>query len=381
MCAWFTAFVFAGSLAFSSRASAQVADYYRGTVVNAALRDQPATLEFSVFAKSDTATTGWLRIGPPLGGTGLTAVALSDLDSLYLVTYSMEGDTIVWGSATRSGTVGGTYWITGGRYKGQGGTWRLEPRPRVSVATLALSALFIATAALLAVFTIAVYSCERWWRWREAVPLTGITDGQMREWSSIGGWLAWIVIGNSILSLYVMATLGEIGESLGGTWMLGAAIPGMRPVLLIESAGHILQILGIAGGLILILRKSAITPAYWVGLLTVMSAYAIYDIGATSEFLPTFRSIFGSGAAAQFSREASEAETRNFRLVFNAAIWILYWIRSRRVKLVFSPTKQRTLGADMSPASVQTEFSYGRDSRHAEPASPTSSSTGGEPPQ
>src|SRR5689334_17188844 len=100
---------------------AQVVDYYRGTVVNSQSRDKPATLELSVFQRSDTTTTGWLKIGRPLEGTGLTAVLLNHPDSLYLVSYSEAGDTIVWGSATRSGTIGGSYWITGGRSSGQGG--------------------------------------------------------------------------------------------------------------------------------------------------------------------------------------------------------------------------------------------------------------------
>lgn len=355
----FAAVFCVANLLFSSPTSAQVADYYRGSVVNSSLRNQPATLEFSVFARSDTATTGWLRIGPPLGGTGLTAVALSDVDSLYLVTYSLDGDTIVWASATRFGTIGGDYWIAGGRYSGQGGTWRLEPQARPSLSTLALSALFIAVAALLAVSTVAVYSCDRWWRWREAVPLIGVSDAQMRDWSSVGGWLAWIVFGNSVLMLYLLVTLGEIRDGLGGTWMLGAALDGMRPVLLIESAGHMIQILGVGTGLILIFRRSPLAPPYWVGLLTVMSGYAMYDINATSALLPSFRSVFGAEAASEFTREASQAQGRNFRVILNAAIWSLYWIRSRRVRLVFSPSRQGAISREIaSPPAVPTESSY-----------------------
>jgi hypothetical protein len=80
----------------ASPVRAQLAAYYRGTVVNAQLRDRPATLEFSIFEQSDSQTAGWLRIGPPLGGTGVAYAVLKDLDSLYLVSVSKAGDTIVW---------------------------------------------------------------------------------------------------------------------------------------------------------------------------------------------------------------------------------------------------------------------------------------------
>src|SRR2546421_10801090 len=128
----------------ASSLGGQLADYYRGTVVNGQLRNRPATLEFSILQRNDSQTVGWLQIGPPLGGTGLASAVPKDLDSLYLISVSQTGDTIVWASDTRTGRIGGRYWIRGGPYTGQGGTWRLEPRPRGPVATLVLTPLFSA---------------------------------------------------------------------------------------------------------------------------------------------------------------------------------------------------------------------------------------------
>lgn len=318
---------------FSSTVHAQVADSYRGTVVNASLRDRPATLELSIFSRSDTSIIGWLSIGPPLGGTGVTTVVLSDIDSLYLVTLSVAGDTIVWGSSTRSGAIGGDYWIKGGSSSGQGGTWRLEPRARVRPRTLLLSSFLIAGAGLLGAFTFAVLSCERWWRWREAAPLSGVTKTQISQWSSVGGWLGWIVVANCLVWIYLLATIPELASNFRDVWMLGAALPSWRPLLLIESAGHLFQLLGIAAGLILILRRSHITPPYWVGFLALTALYGLYDIVSAGNIAPTARSIFGAQTGSEFTSGIAEIQRLNLRLLVGAAIWILYWMRSRRVRL------------------------------------------------
>ena len=329
---------------------AQLADYYRGTVVNGQLRDRPATLEFSIFPRSDSQTSGWLGIGRPLGGSGLASVVARGLDSLYLVSVSQTGDTIVWASETRTGTIGGRYWIRGGPYVGQGGTWRLAPHRRLPVATLVLTALFMAVAALLVVYAVGVYSCERWWRWQEARPMEGITEVQLRAWRSIGGWLAWIVVTNSILVLYLLARGNEIGEWLGPSWMFGAALPEMRPVLLVEAAAHLFQILGVSLGLLLIIRRSPIAPPYWVALLLTMAGYAMYDLLAVANMLPSIGHTFGSEASSAFLRRTQTARDQNTRLIFFAAIWSLYWLRSRRVRLRFSPNRATVLHTATPPS-------------------------------
>lgn len=349
------------AFASASPVEAQVADYYRGTVVNAQLRDRPATLEFSVFERSDSTTTGWLKVGPPLGGSGIAAVLEQDLDSLYLYSTSQTGDTIVWASATRTGSIGGSYWINGGPYTGQGGTWQLEPQPRIPVATLVLAALFIAVSVLLMIYAVAVYSCDRWWKWQEGRPVR-ITDAQLRDWRSIGGWLAWIVVTSCILVVYMLARVTEIGDSFGSTWMLGAVIPSIKPVLLIESAAHLLQVLGVGLGVVLIIRRSALAPPYWIALLVAMACYAVYDLGATEAFRLRFNNVFGAEASAEFAREAQEAVTQNTRMVLSAAIWSLYWLRSRRVRVAFAPSMARFDNTAPSPA-VRVEFAALRSSQ------------------
>ena len=73
------------SLGVAAPLGAQAADYYRGTVVNAASTNRPATLELIVFQRSDSQTVGWMKVGTPLRGSGVTSGVARDLDSLYLV--------------------------------------------------------------------------------------------------------------------------------------------------------------------------------------------------------------------------------------------------------------------------------------------------------
>ena len=315
---------------------AQNADVYRGTVVNSGLRDHPATLELSIFQRSDTLTTGWLEIGKPLGGSGLGTVVLRDLDSLYLVTVSPTNDTIVWASGTRSGTLGGVYWIKGGRYAGQGGTWRLEPQPHLSVAALTLVALFIAVAVLLALYVMSTYACAPWWRWRTRTPLPALTSQQRQNLSSVGGWLALIVVSSGFVMVYLLFSIGEVGDSLGSTWRLATAVPAMRGMLLIESVAHLFQLMGLATGIVLILRRSPVAPPFWVGFLALLALYVLWDGAAAPALANTLTERLGTGGA-EMTRQVSATEAQNRQTLLRAAIWALYWIKSKRVRLTFSP--------------------------------------------
>jgi hypothetical protein len=339
-------------VASGSPLGSQTPVYYRGTAVNSRLRESPATLELSIFQHNDSQTVGWLKIGPPLKGSGVASVLTTEADSLYLYSVSNTGDTIVWGSATRTGSIGGRYWIRGGKYAGQGGKWRLEPAPHLPVVTLVLIAAFIAMAVWLAMAGAAVLGCDRWWKWQQARVRVNVTTAQARQWSSIGGWLGWIVVSGSILVLYLLGTAPGVSHSLRTTWMLGSALPHMRPTLLLETAAHAFQILGLALGVVLILRRSAVAPLYWTLLLVIMAVYAVYDIAAVQVWLPEFRSLFGPDAAATFEREGRKAQAQNTRLVASATVWSWYWIRSRRVRLVFAPfaTTPSDAGAQPNPA-------------------------------
>ncbi len=324
---------------------AQLADYYRGTVVNAGLTDRPATLELYVFQQSDSQSTGWLRIGLPLGGSGQAVLVPHDLDSLYIVTASLQGDTIVWASATRNGTIGGDYWIRGGGSEGQSGRWRLQPQARVSRASLMLLALFVAGVCLLAISGAAVYLCDRWWRWREAAGPKHLLDAQYHSLNGIGGWLLWIVIGDALVVLYQLSTLRQLPQLFGGTWMVAALVPGMRPALVVEGAAQIFQVMGIVGGLLLIFRKSALAPVYWTALLLLLACYGAYDMSVSGLLATSIGTLFDKAAVAPMTAQISGASQQNGRLVAASLVWALYWIRSRRVRIVFGPVRRSAQSA------------------------------------
>jgi uncharacterized protein DUF2569 len=167
-----------------------------------------------------------------------------------------------------------------------------------------------------------------------------LSPEQREKLNSVGGWLALIVISNALVVLYLIVRLGEIHDSLGSTWMLAAAIPGMRNALMIESAVHLLQILGLGTGIVLIVRKSPLAPPFWVVMLVVFALTAIRDISAGSTLAATMTNLFGADNAAEGIASMQQAESQNMKLVFRSAIWGLYWLRSKRVRVVFSPTGQ-----------------------------------------
>ncbi|MGH7679285.1 MAG: hypothetical protein ACRENU_12510 [Gemmatimonadaceae bacterium] len=341
-------------------AAKDIADYYRGTIVNNQLPDARVPLELFIFHRSDSATSGWLRSGPPLETKGLTGVVVSGEDSLYLVTYAASGDTIVFGSETRTGDIGGEFWVSSGRHLGQGGSWRLVPAPRLSPATLGMMACLIAGGALLGLFALAGYGADRWWSWRNRQPLA-VTDMQRAQMSSVGGWLVFIIVVQSIVAISLVVRYREVGEGLGDAWMLGAALGGFRPVLLIESATHVLQLLGLVGGIVLIVVKARITPVFWMAFLLTMLSYALFDITATGMMADRMVTLFGAESAAEFRSETEAAKRMNMRLIVGALVWSLYWARSRRVALVFAP--KATGGASpppsqpAGPSGVQSDFS------------------------
>jgi curved DNA-binding protein CbpA len=94
---------------------------YNGTVTNAGLKDSPASFRVAFDSAADT-TTGYATIGRPLGGSG-RFLAIVKHDSVYLVSASATGDTIVWGARREGLRLTGDYVLVGGPMSGQHGSW------------------------------------------------------------------------------------------------------------------------------------------------------------------------------------------------------------------------------------------------------------------
>jgi hypothetical protein len=324
-------------------AAGQTADYYRGTMVNAETPEAPAALELAIIQRSDSSTVGWLQIAPPLRGSGPAGVLLRDPDSLYLASLSMAGDTILWVSATRTGTLSGKYRVLGGENAGQRGSWRLEPRTRTPATKLLVGAVFGALAGFLFVVVVVVNARDHWWRWRGgSSSVRG--ESELRKLSGVRGWVLVFVLCQAVLLIYEVVMATELQAIFGGTWMLGIALPHLRAMLFIQSATQLLQLIGVSTGLVLVFRKSPSAPAYWIVLFVLMSLSAIYDAAAAAWVVPILRKLFGPGNTS-IADDIDHQMRLNVGLIAYAIAWAAYWIRSERVRVLFSPTTRQLRGA------------------------------------
>src|SRR5690349_16381000 len=92
----------------SSPNAAQAQGEYTGTVVNSALPSSPASLTILIRTDDGRRLTGYVSIGAPLGGSGAFQGRRSG-DTLYLLTTSNTGDTILWISPRVEGMLAGSY--------------------------------------------------------------------------------------------------------------------------------------------------------------------------------------------------------------------------------------------------------------------------------
>jgi hypothetical protein len=343
------------SCSVSERAAAQVQDAYRGTA-RSSVDATEATLEWSVFAKTDTIITGWLRIGKPLAATGLAFCYAPTKDSLVILSISATGDSIVWFSHSLKGSLGGSYKIIGGQYKGQTGEWHLDPAPVTSSSLLIGCAIVSGLLITGLLVFIAARSNRKWWRWRLATPLPAFTPSQEQRLARVEGWLSWFVL-SCVVSFIVMLTrLSDVGETLGhGVWMLGAAVPAYHPLLFLEATQQVFSLSSIVIGLLLMIRRSSITPAFWVLSLVISGAYTLIDLIAASELIWNIRHIMGEEMGRAFEQGAQSATTTNGRTLLFAVAWSAYWIQSKRVRVRFAPNDIAVASAALGDVLVRAE--------------------------
>ena len=327
-------------------------DFYRGFLVNNQLLEVEVPIELSVFSRTDTSITGYLRIGEPLDLAGLAYVGDASGDSMYLIVET-QIDTLVLASATRSGSIGGDYWVTEGRNPGQGGSWELSPAPRASNATLAVLSATAAIAVLFPLLVVAFGRADRWWAWRlrRQVPLT---DEETTRLARIRGWLVFFVLSLGIGLAARAVAIHGLPEVFAESWMLGDPISLLRPLLVVEGAFDFLYFLGAIVGLVLLFRRSAATPLYFTMFFGALAVYAIGDIASASVIRGHFAQVFGAEAAVSFDQETAEALGKNRQLVLWSMVWLMYWTRAKRVAAVFG-SKGPSTAPPQTPA-VSTSY-------------------------
>jgi hypothetical protein len=318
-------------------ASAIAQDRFEGTVRNSEVAT-PAALEWTIFARGDTASVGWLKISPPLGGSGIVYGFSRQRDSLLLVSVSQTGDTIVWTSPAKTGHIGGLYRITGGPWKGQFGSWQLAPGRSLSKWPLLLAVVMMTVLLIELLMTAAESHSQHWWAWRRKTPIRTLSDSERREYGHVSGWLAWFAITRCLVVAYLVVTIKSATDSLGsGTWMMGVIVPNLHPFLFMESVAHLLQLGGILVGLYLIYRSSPSAPVYWVLLLGTVAALCCIDLAGASYLLEQLGRQFPPDTVAEFRSSMGDGIYRNWGGLVGSFLWLLYWIHSVRVGVRFGP--------------------------------------------
>ena len=320
---------------------------YRGSA-------QPSTggpaipLEWSIFERGDTTATGWMEIGESLSGPGLATSFRRGTDSLTLVTMSPRGDTTVWLSSSHGGTLEGSYRVLHGLNAGQTGSWRLEQQQDPARAPIIAAIILAAGAIIGTLVLLARRFQERWWRWRLASPMIGVSDEVRAKWAKgLGGWLTWFTVANCILLLALLIGLRSVGDNVGtDLWMLRPIAPSLSGTILVEAVTQAFQPIGIIAGLVLIFRKSSAAPVYWMMLFALLGAYVIFDLFAVNALGQEVRAVLGADSGFMNSGEVRRATSSNMRLLMGCLIWGSYWNRSKRVRVRFGPETH----ADASPA-------------------------------
>jgi len=130
-----------------------------------------------------------------------------------------------------------------------------------------------------------------------------------------------------------------------GTWRIGAVVPGLRGLLVIEKLMFLVQLAAPAVGLYLIAKRSRFAPRYWFAYLAAVGTFAAFDIGTGLWVEYSIDHVLHSDGSDDQTRQSMHA--MNLRAVLIAILWCCYWARSKRVRARFG---QGAL--DVAPASV-----------------------------
>jgi hypothetical protein len=342
--------------------SGQAPMRYIGTAENSQLPDSIARIELSLFSQSDTLSIGFLRIDPPLGGSGI-AFSLPYADSMIIVSIAPTGDTIRWHSSASEGILGGQYSILGGGFRGQSGRWTLTPQPNPSQWLVAVPFL-LGFAGVSFLFLLARNFQRRWWIWRLSHgPLASPTEAE--SLSGVGGWLGWHVLGIALIGVYSLITVREIGDQIGtGVWMLTDVISYVRPLLMLESAIHVFQLAAYSLGLYLVWKRRPETPLFFAVVFPVLLIYCLVDVAFTRDMAMQLGAKLGPDMGGAAASEIDKAGTSNLKLILFSFVWSIYWLRSKRVAEIFAPVGSRRPAVDNSVAPNSTKGpSQGRSER------------------
>ena len=315
---------------------------YVGSVMNEATPEAEGSLRLTLFSRTDTSFSGVIELGAPARGTG-SAHAWYEGPELRIVTVgAASGDTILWSSRLADPGLGGRFEITGGERAGQQGTWRarLVKGPPATLATLRTpppTPLPSPTALWPVLLLLAVgVGLARWIRRAPRAPAAA--DGTpwlppSSRLSGLGGWLALFTLGQAAGVVVWLARAREAWNDYVGAIGIGAAMTGMQPLAVLETAMSGISLPVVLGGLFLLGRRSRYAPRYWFAYLAVSSAYLLVDVLATQLIHPQLVRLVGADAMA--APPGADGTRQQLRQLAIALAWTGYWATSRRVRATF----------------------------------------------
>jgi hypothetical protein len=281
-------------------------------------------------------------VGDPVGrGGGLWA--RHDGTALKLFSVTDDGDTTIWVSAKSGDAIGGNYEVTGGVSKGLGGTWRARlvsgpPATREALlgaqrgaALLPLEAVWPAL-----LFFLLLGACVRWVLTAPTPHAEALRDPFGIGETSVGGWLALFAFGQVVGIAMVAYECRNLLDFLGnGTWELGAAVPGLRGVVVVEKLVTITRLVAMIVGLRLIMIRSRYAPRFWFAYLVLVAAYLLADQAAAPWLESQSRAVAGPPRSDGFDATSTRPHLSGLQSTVVLLLWSWYWCNSARVRARF----------------------------------------------
>ena len=128
------------------------------------------------------------------------------------------------------------------------------------------------------------------------------------------------------------STFRSTWENYSPSLGIGTALFGMRPQLVFEIAMTALVLPLALLGLFLLVRRSAYAPRFWFAVLILTGVYRLADAVAMSLIRPHLQRLVGADALTGTGPGSTQRLVPELLAV---VMWILYWVRSRRVRATF----------------------------------------------
>ena len=315
---------------------------YVGTVMSEAAPDSAGSLALTLFSHTDSGFSGIMELGAPARGTG-SAYAWHEGGELHVVTIGAQApDTIHWISPLTDEGLGGRFEVTGGDRTGQRGTWRarLVQGPPATPATLTRPAGFPSPSLValwpLALLVVVGVLLARWVRRAPRPPV--MPDGT--PWRAVPGplvgphgWLALFIFGQVVGVVVWLARLAPTWDEYVNGVGFGAAMAGMQSLIVLETAVQLASMPIAVGGLVLLFRRSPLTPRYWFAYFAASGVYLLADVVLTPWVQQQATRLIGA-AALEAGLEPRE-RVQQYRQLIVTFAWALYWARSQRVRESF----------------------------------------------